>query len=120
MLPGQFVQTRFTQAVTPNAILVPQNAVQRDIGGKAYVFLVGPNNKAVRREVKADRTQGNDWVITGGIKAGDKVITQGLSNLRDAAAIKPVPANTPQRIAPPPAGAAKSGGEGQSKGGGAR
>jgi membrane fusion protein (multidrug efflux system) len=117
LLPGQFVQTRFSQAVTPNAILVPQNAVQRDIGGQAYVFIVGPNNKAVRREVKADRTQGNDWVITGGIRAGDKVITQGLANLRDGADIRAVLANTPQRIAPPPAG---GGGQGkaQTKGGG--
>jgi len=121
LLPGQFVQTSFTQAVTPNAILVPQNAVQRDLGGQAYVFIVGQGNKAVRREVKADRAQGSDWVITGGIRAGDKVITQGLANLRDGADIRPVPANSPQRIAPPPAGARGAQGKagGQSKGGGA-
>jgi membrane fusion protein (multidrug efflux system) len=118
LLPGLFVQTRFTQAVTPGAILVPQNAVQRDIGGDAFVFLVGPGNKAVRRQVRADRTQGSDWVITGGLRAGDKVITQGLANLRDGAAIRPVPANAPQRIAPPPPGAA--GAQGQGKGGGGR
>lgn len=120
LLPGQFVQTRFVQAVTPGAILVPQNAVQRDIGGQAYVFLVGPGNKAIRRQVKADRTQGSDWVVTGGIKAGDKVITQGLANLKDGAAIRPVPATAPQRIAPPPAGAGRGQGESQGKGGGAR
>nr|WP_314444207.1 efflux RND transporter periplasmic adaptor subunit [uncultured Sphingomonas sp.] len=120
LLPGQFVQARFSQAVTPNAILVPQNAVQRDISGQAYVFLVGPDNKAVRREVNADRTQGSDWVITGGIRAGDKVITQGLANLRDGAAIRPVPANTPQRIAPPAPGSGGGQGAGQGKGGGAR
>lgn len=120
LLPGQFVQTRFVQAVTPGAILVPQNAVQRDIGGQAYVFLVGPGNKAIRRQVKADRTQGSDWVVTGGIKAGDKVITQGLANLKDGAAIRPVPATAPQRIAPPPAGAGKGQGESQGKGGSAR
>lgn len=117
LLPGQFVQTRFIQAVTPGAILVPQNAVQRDIGGQAFVFLVGPGNKAVRRQVRADRTQGTDWVITGGLKAGDKVISQGLANLKDGAAIRPVPAGTPQRIAPPPAGAAGQG-KGQRKSGG--
>ena len=93
--------------------------MQRDIGGQAYVFLVGPNNKAVRREVRADRTQGNDWVVTGGIRAGDKVITQGLANLRDGADIRPVPANTPQRIAPPPPGSRGSQGkDGQGKGSG--
>lgn len=117
LLPGQFVQTRFSQAVTPNAILVPQNAVQRDIGGKAFVFVVGSGNKAERREVRADRAQGSDWVITGGIKAGDKVITQGLANLRDGAPIRPVPASAPQRIAPRPKG--EGGGQAQ-RGGGSR
>ena len=53
-------------------------------------------------EVKADRAQGTDWVITGGLRAGDRVITQGLSNLREGAAIRAVPASAPQRIAPPP------------------
>lgn len=104
LLPGSFVQARFTQAVTPNAILVPQSAVQRDIGGQASVFVVGAGNKAQRREVNASRTYGTDWVITGGLRPGDKVITQGLANLRNGAAIRPVPANAPQRIAPPPAG----------------
>ncbi|WP_205480291.1 efflux RND transporter periplasmic adaptor subunit [Sphingomonas arenae] len=112
LLPGMFVQAIFTQAVTPNAILVPQSAVQRDIGGQAYVFLVGPGNKAQRRQVTADRTSGTNWVITGGVRPGDKVITQGLANVRDGAAIRPVPASAPQRIAPPAPGsqpAAKGG-----------
>lgn len=104
LLPGSFVKAVFAQAVTPNAILLPQSAVQRDIGGDAFVFVVGANNKAERRKVIADRTYGSDWVITGGIKAGDKVITQGLANLKDGAPIKPVPASAPQRIAPRPAG----------------
>ena len=56
-------------------------------------------------------------MITGGLQAGDRVITQGLANLRDGAAIRPVPAGTPQRIAPPPAGAAGQA-KGQGKGGG--
>jgi membrane fusion protein (multidrug efflux system) len=110
LLPGSFVQARFTQAVTPDAMLVPQSAVQRDIGGQAFVFVIGAGNKAERRQVVAARTYGNDWVITGGIQPGDKVITQGLANLRDGAAIRPVPANAPQRIAPRPAGAQPAGG----------
>lgn len=104
LLPGSFVKAVFTQAVTPNAVLLSQSAVQRDISGEAFVFLVGAQNKAERRTVRAERTYGSDWVITGGLKAGDKVITQGLANLKDKAAIKPVPATTPQRIAPSAAG----------------
>ena len=120
LLPGSFVQARFTQAVTPDAILVPQSAVQRDIGGQAFVFVVGPGNKAVRRQIRADRTYGTDWVISGGLRAGDKVITQGLGNLKDGASIRPVPANTPQKIAPRPAGESGAGGSGAGSAGGGR
>jgi membrane fusion protein (multidrug efflux system) len=49
-------------------------------------------------------------VITGGLQPGDKVITQGLANLRNGGAIRPVPANAPQRIAPRPASAQPAGG----------
>jgi membrane fusion protein (multidrug efflux system) len=100
LLPGMFVQALFTQAVDPNVFLVPQAAVQRDIGGDAFVFVVGAGNKAERRKVVAERTYGANWVVTGGLRPGDKVITQGTANLKSDAPIKPVPANAPQRLAP--------------------
>ena len=49
------------------------------------LFVVGPGNRAVQRTVVADRTQGQDWVVTQGLAPGEKVITQGLGNLRDGA-----------------------------------
>jgi membrane fusion protein (multidrug efflux system) len=104
LLPGMFVNAVFTQAVEPNVMLVPQAALQRDIGGDAFVFVVGRGNKAERRKVTADRTVGADWVVTNGLRPGDKVITQGLANLRSGAAIRPVPASAPQKIAPRPPG----------------
>src|SRR6202007_2379435 len=82
LLPGMFVQARFEQSIDPRAFLVPQGAVQRDLGGEAFVFLVGPNNKVVRRNVTAERTYGTSWVVTDGLKPGDKVITQGTNGLR--------------------------------------
>jgi membrane fusion protein (multidrug efflux system) len=100
LLPGMFVQALFTQAVDPNVFLVPQAAVQRDIGGDAFVFVVGAGNKAERRKVVAERTYGANWVVAGGLRPGDKVITQGTANLKSDAPIKPVPANSPQRLAP--------------------
>mgnify|MGYP006172297315 CR=1 FL=1 len=50
-----------------------------------FVYLAGKDNKAARRKVTAARTIGPNWVVTGGLKAGDRVITQGLGNLRKAA-----------------------------------
>ena len=103
LLPGMFVRARFVQAVDRSAFLVPQAAISRDPQGRATVLLVGANNKAVLRPVTADRTDGANWVVTDGLRPGDKVIVQGLARLQPGAPIRPVPANTAQRIAPPSA-----------------
>ncbi|HWJ58253.1 MAG TPA: efflux RND transporter periplasmic adaptor subunit [Sphingomicrobium sp.] len=108
LLPGMYVTAMFAQAIETSAILVPQQAVTRDPQGNATLFVVGPGNRAVQRTVKADRTIGTYWVVTGGIAPGEKVITQGTSNLKDGAQIKPVPATAPQRVKAPPSGAAKN------------
>ncbi|KPF65584.1 efflux RND transporter periplasmic adaptor subunit [Porphyrobacter sp. AAP60] len=104
LLPGMFVRARFDQAINPNAILVPQAAVTRNARGEASVFVVDAGNKAAERKVAADRAVGSDWVVTSGLKPGDKVIVQGLSKIRPGAAIKPVPASKPQVIAAPKPG----------------
>jgi len=114
LLPGMFVQSVFTQAVDPNVFLVPQAAVQRDIGGEAYVYVAGAGNKAERRAVNATRTYGAFWVVKAGLRPGDKVITQGTGNLRAGAPIKPVPQTAPQKLVPVKAGA---GGAGRGRGG---
>ncbi|WP_420902600.1 efflux RND transporter periplasmic adaptor subunit [Sphingobium algorifonticola] len=105
LLPGMFVRARFAQAIDTSAILVPQAALSRTARGVATVFVVGPGNKAVQRTVTAERTQGAFWVVTKGLKAGEKVIVQGLANVKPDAAIRPVPANSPQKVAPPTDGA---------------
>jgi membrane fusion protein (multidrug efflux system) len=117
LLPGMFVQSVFTQAVDPNVFLVPQPAVQRDIGGEAYVYVVGPRNKAERRAVNATRTYGAYWVVKSGLKPGDKVITQGTGNLRAGAPIKPVPQTAPQKLVPGKPGAGGGRGRGGASGG---
>ncbi len=103
LLPGMFVRARFVQANNSNVILVPQVAVSRNPQGAATVFIVGPNNKAVQRSITAERTQGTFWVVTQGLKPGDRVITQGGARLRPDAPLKPVPATAPQRVVAPPA-----------------
>ena len=111
LLPGMYVTAQFAQAVQTSAILVPQQAVARDSQGNATLFVVGPGNRAVQRAVRADRTIGTNWVVTGGLAPGEKVITQGTANLKDGAQIKPVPATAPQRVGGRPAGANKNAGQ---------
>ena len=108
LLPGMFVNAQFAQAVDTSAFLVPQQAITRDPQGNATLFVVGPGNRAVQRTVVADRTQGPYWVVTQGLAAGEKVITQGTANLKDGAQIKAVPASTPQKVKAPPPGAMKA------------
>lgn len=103
LLPGMFVKAEFAQAVDTSAFLVPQQALSRDPQGNATVWIVGPNNTAVQRTVTAERTQGQYWVVTNGLSAGDKIITQGTANLTPNTKIKPVPQSAPQKVqAPPP------------------
>jgi membrane fusion protein (multidrug efflux system) len=114
LLPGMFVKAVFDQAVQPRAFLVPQPALQRDFDGSAFVFVVGPGNKAQRRKVTALRTSGTSWVVTAGLRTGDRVITQGLgNNVRHDSEVRPVAASTAQRIAPPGASGARPPGPGQ-------
>jgi membrane fusion protein (multidrug efflux system) len=105
LLPGMFVTAQFAQAIDTSAFLVPQQAVSRDPQGNATLFVVGPGNRAVQRTVVAVRTQGPYWVVTQGLAPGEKVITQGLANVKDGAPIKPVPASSPQRVQARPGGA---------------
>jgi membrane fusion protein, multidrug efflux system len=104
LLPGMFVRARLVQSVDMRVFLVPQPAVKRLPNGEASVFIVGPGNRAVERKVVATRTQGANWVVTQGLKDGDRVISQNSGRLRPNAPILAVPANTPQRIARPKTG----------------
>lgn len=104
LLPGMFVKARFAQAINTLAFLVPQSAVSRDPKGNATLWVVGPGNRAVQRTIVTGKTQGSFWIITQGLAAGEKVITQGTANLRQDTQLKPVAASAPQRIQAPPAG----------------
>lgn len=119
LLPGMYVRAKLSQATATDAILVPQAGLSRDPRGQATVVLVGPGNKAVSRVVKTDRTVGDKWLVTAGLKPGDKVIVEGLGRLRINQPIRPVPAGAP----PLPirrGGAGGAGGAGGEGGGGNR
>jgi membrane fusion protein (multidrug efflux system) len=105
LLPGMFVRARFTQATVQNAFLVPQQGVSRDPKGAATVMVVGPNNRVVTKTVAIAQTMGDKWIVTGGLAPGDKVIVEGLSQVKPGQPARPVPAATPPQIAPPTGGA---------------
>ncbi|MFJ9450880.1 MULTISPECIES: efflux RND transporter periplasmic adaptor subunit [unclassified Herbaspirillum] len=90
LLPGMYVRAQLEQAVNESAIVVPQQAVMRDLNGSS-VLVVGDDNKVAARPVKTGSAQGNSWVITDGLKAGDRVIVEGLQKAKPGAPVKPVP-----------------------------
>lgn len=96
LLPGLFVRTRLSEAVQNKVVLVPQGALTRDPRGNATVYLVSADGKAIAHPVIAARTMGDKWVVTQGLKAGDKVITQGLGLLQPGKPVKAMPENAKQ------------------------
>jgi membrane fusion protein (multidrug efflux system) len=105
LLPGMYVRARLSQATVMDGILVPQSGLSRNPQGEATVMLVGPGNKAVQRVVVANQTVGDAWLVTGGLKPGDRVIVEGLGRVKPGQPIIPVPAGSkPKRRAGAPAG----------------
>ncbi|TPG54309.1 efflux RND transporter periplasmic adaptor subunit [Sphingomonas glacialis] len=90
LLPGMFVRIVSPEAIVPNAILAPQDGISRDPTGAATALVVGADNKVVQKTVTADRAIGNKWLITAGLKAGDKLIVEGVDKAKPGALVKPV------------------------------
>jgi len=81
LLPGQFVRVHLIGVERPNAVLVPQRAVQQGAKGK-FVFVVGADSKAEARPVEVGDWLGQDWVIESGLKAGDRVVVDGTAKVQ--------------------------------------
>jgi membrane fusion protein (multidrug efflux system) len=90
LLPGMYVRAILSRGVATTGILAPQAAISRDPKGNATAFVVGPNNKAELRQLAVAQTVGDKWLVTGGLKPGDKLIVEGLQKVRPDAPVKPV------------------------------
>ena len=88
LLPGMFVRARIDEGVNPSAMLVPQQGVTRTPRGDATVLLVNDKNQVETRNVVAAQAVGDQWLITSGLKAGDKVIVSGLQKVRPGVTVK--------------------------------
>lgn len=88
LLSGMFVRARIDEGVNPSAMLVPQQGVTRTPRGDATVLLVNDKNQVETRNVVAAQAVGDQWLITSGLKAGDKVIVSGLQKVRPGVTVK--------------------------------
>jgi membrane fusion protein (multidrug efflux system) len=88
MRPGQFGRVRLAATVAENALLVPQKSVT-EIQSTKVVYVVGPDNKVAVRSVTLGERVGSDYIITDGVKAGDRIIVEGLQKVRPGAVVNP-------------------------------
>lgn len=82
LLPGMFARVRLSGEIVPNAVLVPQRAVQQLLG-KSFVMVVGEDGKSVARTVTLGDKVGSYYIIKDGVTAADSVVVEGLSNLQE-------------------------------------
>ena len=110
--PGQFVRVVLKGAQRPNALTVPQRAVMEGPQGK-LVYVLGPENKAIPKPVTVGEWTGNDWIVTSGLQAGDKVIVDGLMKVFPMAQVQVGDPNAPPGVSPSkPAPASSKPGDG--------
>jgi membrane fusion protein (multidrug efflux system) len=91
LLPGMFVRAVVKEGVNDQAILIPQQAVSRDPKGNPLALIVDAEGKAQQRMLGLDRAIGDQWLVTTGLQQGDRVIVEGMQNVRPGASVKEVP-----------------------------
>jgi membrane fusion protein (multidrug efflux system) len=111
LLPGMFVRAHVEQGMNDKALLVPVPAVTHNPQGQATALVVGPDNKVVQRTVQTQNTLGDQWIVTGGLNEGERVISAGLQKVQPGMLVHAVEA--PNQAAPVTAKANASGGPGQ-------
>ncbi|AWD05910.1 multidrug efflux RND transporter periplasmic adaptor subunit AcrA [Klebsiella aerogenes] len=88
LLPGMFVRARLEEGINPDALLVPQQGVTRTPRGDASVMVVGEGDKVEVRQVTAAQAIGDKWLVTEGLKSGDRVIVAGLQKVKPGVQVK--------------------------------
>src|SRR3546814_1911323 len=97
-----YVRARLVDGIRSAAILAPQQGITRDPRGRATALVVNAQNKVEQRAVTTDRAIGNRWVVTSGLKPGDRLIVEGLLNLKTGTTVRPAAPQQVTRASVPP------------------
>ena len=108
LLPGMFANAKIVQGVIPNAFLIPQAALTRTPTGQATVFVTNEKGIVETRLVTTAGVQGNNWIVTEGLKTGDRVVIDGVAKVKEGAQVQatPIDPNAPAAVPGAPAGQA--------------
>jgi membrane fusion protein (multidrug efflux system) len=89
--PGMFARIRVALGVRPDSILVPERAVT-ELQGKNFAWIIGADNKATQRGIQVGETIGENLLILDGLKAGERIVVEGLQKVREGAPVQPMTA----------------------------
>jgi membrane fusion protein, multidrug efflux system len=104
LLPGMFVRATIEEGIREGAMLVPQQGITHSPDGTATALVVGADNRVEKRTVGLDRALGDQWVVTHGLFAGDRVIVSGMQKVKPGVAVTVL--NGGPRVASGPAAVA--------------
>ena len=91
LLPGMYVRAVLEEGINENALLAPQQAVTRDAAGKPVAYVVGAYNKLELRELHTERAIGDQWLVTSGLRAGDRLVVDGGQKARAGQTVQVLP-----------------------------
>ncbi len=83
LMPNMYVQALLPTAVAPDALLVPQQSVVRDLTGKPTVLVVTADDKVQKRALQLDRAVGSQWLVGSGLKSGERVVVDGFQRVKE-------------------------------------
>lgn len=95
LLPGMYVRALIQEGIKRQAILAPQQGVTQDPKGRATALVLGDGDTVEQRELKVDRSLGNQWLVSAGLKAGDRLIVEGIQKVRHGAKARAVTVKVP-------------------------
>ncbi|MCW5672797.1 MAG: efflux RND transporter periplasmic adaptor subunit, partial [Hydrogenophaga sp.] len=90
LMPGMYVRARLSTGEASDAIVLPQQAVQRDPAGKPSVQLINADNKIEKRPIRLGQALGAQWLVLEGLKAGDRVMVDGFQKARVGQTVTPL------------------------------
>lgn len=100
LLPGMYVHAVIEEGVNEQALLVPQQGISRDPKGNAIALVANASDKVEQRTVKVDRAIGDKWLVTDGLKPGDRMIVEGVQKVRPGGSVKAVPFDAGRKDSP--------------------
>lgn len=89
LLPGMYVQVEMPQGVARNVVRVPQEAVSRDRRGRPVAMVVNGDNVVEARQLDVVQALQSDWVVSGGVASGERVIVEGLQKAPPGSTVAP-------------------------------